>query len=488
MSSIYNLEPPTKGKVILKTSVGDIEIELWSKECPKSCRNFIQLCMEGYYNQTIFHRVVKDFIVQGGDPTGTGEGGESIYGEPFMDEFHSRLRFNRRGLIGMANSQANDNASQFFFTLGPCAELNKKHTLFGKIGGATVYNMIKLNESELIGESPVRAEKVFSAEIIYNPFEDIVARSVRAQRKVEEIKVKEKGVKNFGLLSFGDEAEEDEEIIEDVTENYKSKSKSAHDIGDPSLLSNKLEKPEKNSSSSGSSESESDEEQMVSEKKSSASIDLDSIKSKLKKKNEMTRAKLNETARNTEKLNEKDVKKSQTKEEIKRIQRELAGKDKAENNRKEEMKEKKEETKIVKEYKEDVEKYEHLKKKKVTTKVKSKEEKTLELLNSFRKKLFDAKEQFVEMDTNNLDVPDKKSEDDTPFKSTDLYTHRLEMSEEIKQKVIDASVADQDRWDIYDPRNPLNKRKLEESKNIMKDAKRSGSSYSHNSSNRSNKR
>jgi len=196
MSNIYNLEPPTKGKVILKTSVGEIEIELWSKECPKTCRNFIQLCMEGYYNGTIFHRIVKDFIAQGGDPTGTGEGGESIYGEPFMDEFHSRLRFNRRGLLGMANSQANDNTSQFFFTLGACQELNKKHTLFGKVGGATVYNMIKLNESELIDERPARPERIFSAEIIYNPFEDLKPRTLRAVKQVaEESKQKEKGVK-----------------------------------------------------------------------------------------------------------------------------------------------------------------------------------------------------------------------------------------------------------------------------------------------------
>ena len=70
-------------KVILKTTVGEIEVELWSKECPKTCRNFVQLCMEGYYNGTIFHRILKDFIAQGGDPTGTGEGGDSIYGEPF---------------------------------------------------------------------------------------------------------------------------------------------------------------------------------------------------------------------------------------------------------------------------------------------------------------------------------------------------------------------------------------------------------------------
>lgn len=70
-------------QVLLSTTVGDIDIELWSKEAPKACRNFVQLLMEGYYDGTIFHRLVKDFIVQGGDPTGTGEGGESIYGEPF---------------------------------------------------------------------------------------------------------------------------------------------------------------------------------------------------------------------------------------------------------------------------------------------------------------------------------------------------------------------------------------------------------------------
>lgn len=65
------------------TSIGDIDIELWGKECPLACRNFIQLCMEGYYDNTIFHRIVKEFMVQGGDPTGTGTAGDSIYGEPF---------------------------------------------------------------------------------------------------------------------------------------------------------------------------------------------------------------------------------------------------------------------------------------------------------------------------------------------------------------------------------------------------------------------
>ena len=79
MSNMYITEPPTSGKVLLRTSVGDVDIELWPREAPKACRNFVQLCMEGYYDGTIFHRVIKDFMVQGGDPTGTGRGGESIY-------------------------------------------------------------------------------------------------------------------------------------------------------------------------------------------------------------------------------------------------------------------------------------------------------------------------------------------------------------------------------------------------------------------------
>lgn len=88
----------------MKTTVGDIDIELWTKEAPKTCRNFIQLCLEDYYNNLIFHRVIPEFIVQGGDPKGDGTGGESIYGEPFKDEFHQRLRFSRRGLLAMANA------------------------------------------------------------------------------------------------------------------------------------------------------------------------------------------------------------------------------------------------------------------------------------------------------------------------------------------------------------------------------------------------
>lgn len=85
----------------MKTTVGDIDLELWTREAPKACRNFIQLCMEGYYNSTIFHRIIKGFIAQGGDPTGTGEGGESIYGQPF--KVRLKLNVKIEGFVSLSD-------------------------------------------------------------------------------------------------------------------------------------------------------------------------------------------------------------------------------------------------------------------------------------------------------------------------------------------------------------------------------------------------
>ncbi|NXX97711.1 CWC27 protein, partial [Centropus bengalensis] len=244
MSNIYIQEPLTNGKVLLRTTAGDIDIELWSKEAPKACRNFIQLCMEEYYNNTIFHRVVPGFIVQGGDPTGTGSGGDSIYGAPFKDEFHSRLRFNRRGLVAMANAGPHDNGSQFFFTLGRADELNNKHTIFGKVTGDTIYNMLRLAEVEVDKEErPLIPHKIRSSEVLFNPFDDIVPRLGRKLKKdkpeEETKKSRVKGTKNFNLLSFGEEAEEEEEEVNRVSQSMKGKSKSSHDLlkDDPHLSS-----------------------------------------------------------------------------------------------------------------------------------------------------------------------------------------------------------------------------------------------------------
>ena len=143
--TVYANQPATKGKVVLHTTIGPFDVELWSKEAPLACRNFVQLCMEGYYDGCIFHRVIKDFMAQTGDPTGTGTGGESVYEEGgpegagaqgiFKDEFNGRLRFIHRGLLGMASNGPHTNGSQFFVTLSNCEWLDKKHTIFGKITG-----------------------------------------------------------------------------------------------------------------------------------------------------------------------------------------------------------------------------------------------------------------------------------------------------------------------------------------------------------------
>ena len=121
--------------------------------------------------------MVKDFIVQGGDPSGTGQGGDSIYGQPFKDEFHTRLRFVRRGLVAMANAGKDDNGSQFFFTMSPTQELQNKHTLFGKVVGDTIYNMIKLQEVEVDPDDrPMHPHKILRTKVLNNPFPDIEPR------------------------------------------------------------------------------------------------------------------------------------------------------------------------------------------------------------------------------------------------------------------------------------------------------------------------
>ena len=97
----------------IKTNLGEIKIQLFEKQAPKTVNNFVQLAEKGYYDGVIFHRVIPDFMIQGGDPTGTGRGGKSIYGKAFEDEFSDQL-FNFTGALSMANAGPNTNGSQFF--------------------------------------------------------------------------------------------------------------------------------------------------------------------------------------------------------------------------------------------------------------------------------------------------------------------------------------------------------------------------------------
>lgn len=113
--------------------MGDIQLELYWDHAPRTCRNFAELTKRGYYNGTIFHRIISDFMVQGGDPTGTGRGGTSIYGQKFEDEILPELRFTGAGILAMANSGPNSNGSQFFMTLAPTPYLDNIHTIFGRV-------------------------------------------------------------------------------------------------------------------------------------------------------------------------------------------------------------------------------------------------------------------------------------------------------------------------------------------------------------------
>ena len=170
-----------------------------------------------YYDKTKFFRVVPDFIVQGGDPTNSGQGGESIWSKPFKDEIHSRLRFVRRGLLAMANSGKDDNGSQFFFTLAPTRELQNKHTIFGKVVGETIFNMLRLSDCHLEdGDRPKYPHKIIRTRVLINPFTDIFPRETIQQevvKKKSRPESKMKATKDFKLLSFGEEAEDDEESL-----------------------------------------------------------------------------------------------------------------------------------------------------------------------------------------------------------------------------------------------------------------------------------
>lgn len=119
--------------VTLNTTMGIIKIELYWTHSPKTCKNFYELTKNGYYDNTIFHRIIENFMIQGGDPTGTGRGGESIYGGVFDDELSSSLKHTGAGILSMANSGPNTNKSQFFITLAPTEWLDGKHTIFGRV-------------------------------------------------------------------------------------------------------------------------------------------------------------------------------------------------------------------------------------------------------------------------------------------------------------------------------------------------------------------
>lgn len=153
----------------ISTNMGDIEIELFAHKAPKTVENFVGLAEQNYYNGVIFHRVIDNFMIQGGDPTATGSGGESYFGKSFADEFHKDLKHFGPGVLSMANAGPNTNGSQFFITLVPTPWLDGKHSVFGQvINGLDVVKNI----------GKVQTSKPFD-----KPLKDVVMQSVTIEKR-----------------------------------------------------------------------------------------------------------------------------------------------------------------------------------------------------------------------------------------------------------------------------------------------------------------
>ena len=149
--------------VILETNHGIIEIELMPDVAPKACENFTGLVEKKYYDGLTFHRVIKGFMIQGGDPTGTGRGGKSIWGKAFQDECNPAVKFDNYGILAMANAGPNTNGSQFFITTAKTPWLNMRHTIFGKVvAGYDVVQKIENTPANSEGR-PAQEQKIVRA-------------------------------------------------------------------------------------------------------------------------------------------------------------------------------------------------------------------------------------------------------------------------------------------------------------------------------------
>ena len=151
--------------VTLETNQGSIQLKLFPNVAPKACENFVGLVKKGYYDGIIFHRIIPEFMLQCGDPTGSGRGGSSLWGKSFADECTTDLRFDKVGLLAMANAGPNTNGSQFFITTAKTPWLNMKHTIFGEvIEGYEVVQKIEAVPTDG-SDKPIDTQKIVKATV-----------------------------------------------------------------------------------------------------------------------------------------------------------------------------------------------------------------------------------------------------------------------------------------------------------------------------------
>ncbi|XP_011495689.1 PREDICTED: peptidyl-prolyl cis-trans isomerase-like 2 [Ceratosolen solmsi marchali] len=195
-----------KGYVKIITNFGPLNLELHCDMVPKTCENFMKHCQNGYYNGTKFHRSIRNFMIQGGDPTNTGNGGKSIWDKPFEDEFKPNLVHQGRGILSMANSGTNTNGSQFFITFRSCRHLDNKHTVFGKIvGGLETLNAIEKIEVDN-KDRPIEDIIIQAVQIFVDPYDE-ADEQLAAERAAEtERLAKEALEKNTPRKRSGEQA------------------------------------------------------------------------------------------------------------------------------------------------------------------------------------------------------------------------------------------------------------------------------------------
>lgn len=193
----YMLKPKrvkNNGYAHLRTNYGELTLELYPENAPKAVWNFVQLAKKGYYRNQIFHRNIRSFMLQGGDPTGSGRGGQSIWGKNFQDEFEGPLRHDARGMLSMANKGKNTNSSQFFITYRPAKHLDLKHTIFGRVvGGLDVLAKLEAVQTD-DKDRPVQDIKLEDINVFVDPFEEFLKqRAENEQEEKEKEKIKAAG-------------------------------------------------------------------------------------------------------------------------------------------------------------------------------------------------------------------------------------------------------------------------------------------------------
>ncbi|SCM16077.1 peptidyl-prolyl cis-trans isomerase, putative [Plasmodium berghei] len=292
MSEVYSIEPKTCGKVIIYTSLGELEILLFSNECPIACKNFIQLCLNNYYNKNKFFRVIPKFLIQTGDHTNTGLHNEYAFKEPFQNECNSRLKFLYMGCVAFANLNIDNpsNGSQFFITLDKSEWLNNKSTLFGKVAKHSLYNLIKFNNIKTNkNDEPIEdIPYIEYIKVIENPFHHLIP-SIRyeedklKQKKEESSEIKPKKSLKPNLLSFtfeGSDADQEEEKEEEEKEEEEKEEEEKEEEEKEEEEKEEEENGEEEKGEEENEEEEKGEEEMEDENEEEKQAKINLLKKK----------------------------------------------------------------------------------------------------------------------------------------------------------------------------------------------------------------